>query len=127
MSLDKSIAALVPDWPPLAPSERAEVVAACTDFVRAQIRLAPFHIRFGFHVLFLAYRMVTVFRSDRAGALTDFSALPLPLVAGLERALRASTMLAFFDHPIVLRAMGEAGPAERQREFRALRAMGTAP
>lgn len=127
MSLDRTIAALVPDWPALAPAERAELVAACTGFVRTQISLAPFHIRFGFQILFLGFSLYALLHSDRAKALTAFSALPLPLVAGLERLLRASTMLAFFDHPLVLKALGEPAPAERQQSFRALRAVGAAP
>jgi hypothetical protein len=128
VSLDRTIAALVPDWPALPPAERTEVIASCTGFVRAQIGLAPFHIRFGFRVLFIAFSLYAPFRSEGAGqALTSFSALPLPLVAGLERLLRASTLLAFFEHPLVLRALGEPTPAERQQTFRAVRQAGAAP
>lgn len=127
MSLDRTIAALVPDWPDLPPPQRAELVADCTAFVRAQIALAPFHIRFGFRVLFIAFSASALFRRDRAQALTSFSALPLPLVASLERLLRASTMLAFFEHPAVLKALGEPLPAERQQTFRNLRRAGVLP
>ena len=119
MSLDRTIAALVPDWPPLPPADRAAVIADCTRFVRAQLELAPFHIRFGFRVLFIAFSIYAPNSSARA--LTSFSALPLPLVAGLERLLRASTMLAFFEHPQVLKALAEPTPAERQQTFRAMR------
>jgi hypothetical protein len=136
VSLDRTIAALIPDWPVLPPAQRGEVIAACTRFVRAQLGLAPFHIRFGFRVLFTAFLMYASFRcglfpsvAARAQALTSFSALPLPLVAGLERLLRASTMLAFFEHPLVLGALGEPASAERQQTFRGLRArqLGAAP
>ncbi len=127
MSLDRTIAALIPDWPPLPPAERADVVAECTRFVRAQLGLAPFHIRFGFRVLFIAFSLYALFSSEPGRALTSFSALPLPLVAGLERLLRASTMLAFFEHPLVLKALGEPTPAERQQTFRAVRQAGGAP
>jgi hypothetical protein len=120
VSLDRTIAALIPDWPPLPPAERAEVVADCTRFVRAQLGLAPFHIRFGFRVLFIAFSLYAPF-SQPARALRSFSALPLPLVAGLERLLRASTMLAFFEHPLVLGVLGEPTPAGRQQTFRAMR------
>jgi hypothetical protein len=129
VSLNRTIAALVPDWPVLPPTDRTQIVTACTRFVRAQLGLAPFHIRFGFRVLFLAFQAYTPFRAGlfpnaagRARALASFSALPLPLVAGLERLLRASTMLAFFDHPLVLKALREDTPAERQQTFRSLRA-----
>lgn len=130
MPLDRTIAALVPDWPPLPVADRAVVTAACIGFVRAQLARAPFHIRFGFGVLFAAFELYALFRAGRNArgrALTSFSALPLPLVAGLERLLRASTMLAFFDHPLVLAALGEPSPARRQQEFRALRAAESGP
>lgn len=129
MSLDKTIAALVPDWPELPPAERAEVTKSCIAFVRAQLALAPFHIRLGFRVLFMAYSLYLPFRAGplqspdtRARALTAFSALPLLLVGGLERLLRASTMLAFFDHPSVLKVLNEQAPSERQQSFRTVRA-----
>lgn len=121
MSLDRTITALIPDWPPLPPAQRAEVITDCTRFVRAQLGLAPFHIRFGFRVLFIAFSLYAPFSSQPGRALTSFSALPLPLVAGLERLLRASTMLAFFEHSLVLKALGEPTPAERQQAFRAVR------
>ena len=76
--------------------------------------------------LFIAFSLYAPFGPRDAGrALTSFSALPLPLVAGLERLLRASTMLAFFEHPLVLTALGEPTPAERQQTFRALRQAAT--
>ncbi len=128
MPLDRTIAALVPDWPVLPAADRALVTAVCIGFVRSQLHLAPFHIRFGFRVLFAAFAVYALFRAGpfagpqaRARALSAFSSLPLPLVAGLERLLRASTMLAFFDHPLVLAALNEPIPARRQEEFRALR------
>ena len=127
MSLDRTIAALVPDWPALPPAQRDQVIADCIAFVRAQLALAPFHIRFGFRVLFIAFSLHALFSSEPGHALTSFSALPLPLVAGLERLLRASTMLAFFEHPLVLKALGEPTPAERQQTFRTVRQAGGRP
>lgn len=131
MALDRTIAALVPEWPPLSAADHAAVTATCIGFVRSQLARAPFHIRCGFDVLFLAFCLYALVRmamtpAARAKALTEFSALPLPLVAGLERLLRASTMLAFFDHPLVLATLDEPSPARRQQEFRALRASGIA-
>lgn len=129
MDLDKVIDAVLPDWPVLPPASRIEVSAQCARFVRAQLALAPFHIRAGFAVLFASFRVYLLLtggplpsRAALGNGLTKFSALPLPLVAGLERLLRAATMLAYFDAPAVLDAMGEAGPAARQREYRALHA-----
>lgn len=122
MRLDGTIAALIPDWPELPSAIRAEVAARCAAFVRAQLRLAPFHIRFGFRVLHGAYAVYALGCADKAAALSSFSALPLPLVAGLERLLRAATMLAYCDDAAVMTAIGEERPALRQQRFRALRA-----
>ena len=123
MSLDRTIDALVPDWPPLPPAVRAQVSAHCAAFVRAQLRLAPFHIRAGFGVLFLVYSLFALLHASRSpgASLAAFAALPLPMVSGVERLLRAATMLAFFDQPAVLAAIGEDTPAVRQEKFRALR------
>jgi hypothetical protein len=128
VSLDRTIDALLPDWPPLAPSARTEVSAHCVAFVRAQLRLAPFHIRAGFRILFAAYAVYAMLRagpfpsrSARARSLSAFSALPLPMVNGVERLLRAATMLAYFDEPLVLAALGEDTPAVRQQKFSAIR------
>ena len=121
--LDATIDALVPPWPVLNPPARAEVSAHCVGFVRAQLALAPFHIRTGFGVLFLVFCVYALLRPglDRARALMAFSALPLPMVGGVERLLRAATMLAFFDDPVVVAAIGEMPADERQRQFRARR------
>jgi hypothetical protein len=127
--LDNTIDALMPDWPPLPSVERTQVRENCIGFVRAQLRLAPLHIQTGFWVLFAFYSFYTLLRAGpspdrrrRAAALTAFSALRLPMVGGVERLLRAATMLAFFDDPLVLAMMGEETPDMRQQTFRAIRA-----
>ncbi len=122
MSLDTAIDALLPDWPPLGPALRAEVSAHCVGFVRAQLRLAPFHIRAGFKLLFALFRLYALLRpGPLARSLREFSSLPLPMVSGVERLLRAATMLAFFDDALVLAAIGEDGAGLRQQKYRALR------
>lgn len=128
-SLEDTIDAVMPDWPMLSPVARAAAFAHCVDFVRAQLCLAPFHVRAGFRVLFVAYRLYALLhagpypsRSSRAAALTAFSALPFPMVEGLERILRSMSLLVFFEDPDVLAALGEDSPAMRQAVFRAKRA-----
>jgi len=125
MPLDATIDALIPAWPKLPAAERAEVAAHCIHFVRAQLRLAPFHIRAGFKLLFAAYCLYALLRpgQSRERALTEFSALKLPMVGGVERLLRAATLLAFFDEPLVLAAIGECDAATRQKNFRERRAL----
>ena len=134
MALAGIIDAILPDWPVLPPEARVEVSAGCARFVRAQLALAPLHIRAGVAVLLAAFRLYLLFtagpfasRTAKSAALTGFSALPLPLVAGLERLLRSATLLAFFDAPAVLDALGQDHPASRQRDFRALYARAGGP
>ena len=47
-----------------------------------------------------------------------FSALPLPMVYGLERLLRSATLLVYFEQPEILVALGEDTIASRQTHFR---------
>jgi hypothetical protein len=60
-------------------------------------------------------------RQALAVALTAFSTLPFPMVAGLERVLCSITLLACFEDLGVLAALGEDTPAMRQQAFRAKR------
>lgn len=128
MSLASTVDALMPEWPVLEAAVRAEVSSRCATFVRTQLTLAPLHIRTGFRVLFAAYSVYLMFvagispgRAAVSDALTAFSALPLPLVGGLERLLRSATLLAFCEDPAVRSALGEETSSDRQRIFRALR------
>jgi hypothetical protein len=128
-SFEDTIAAVMPDWPVLSPDAHAAALARCTEFVRAQLRLAPFHVRIGFWVLFTLYRVYALLRTARAAsrlapaaALTAFSSLPLPMVTGPERILRSMTVLVFFEDAAVLAALSEDTPVARQAGFRARRA-----
>lgn len=126
-SFEDMIDAAMPDWPALDPAQRALVLARCAGIARMQVRRAPCHIRIGLAALIMAFRAYALVASgaERGAigqAMGRFSALPLPMVAGLERIVRSVTVLAFFEDPMVLAALGEEGPAARQAEFRALRA-----
>jgi hypothetical protein len=57
----------------------------------------------------------------RAQALAAFSALSLPMCANLERVLRSTTLLFYFEQSEVLAALGEQTISERQMAFRARR------
>jgi hypothetical protein len=132
--LDDTIDALVPDWPVLDAEEHAAAAARCTRFIRTLLRLAPLHVRIGFRLMFAAYTFYAFAchgpfpsRLQRSAALTEFSALPFPMVGALERLLRSMTLLAFFEQPSVLSALGEETPAGRQLSHRAKRAAQVRP
>jgi hypothetical protein len=129
LSLEDIVDAAIPDWPTLAPADRAAVFVACAGFARAQMRKAPFHIRAGFTLLYWTFRLYALVRvgpfasrQARSRLLSEFSSLPLPMVSGVERVVRTTTLLAFFDSPQVLAALGEESPETRQELFRQRRA-----
>ena len=110
MSLDATVASLLPDWPPLPPADRDSVSRHCAAFVRRQIGLAPAHIRFGIWTLFALFTAFSAARLGKADAasLARFSAIGPAAFAGLERILRSMTLLAFLEHPAVLAAVAAA-------------------
>ena len=119
------ILAVVPEWPVLGATDRSQVIESCMKTVRGQLRLAPLHIRVGFSVLLMTFEVFVLLTRgpfvslrSRSNALAKFSELPLPMVAGLERVLRSTVVLAFFEHPAVLAALGEDALALRQKAFR---------
>lgn len=127
-ALHQTVASLIPDWPTLDAEERVRVAARCGDLVMRQLMLAPFYTRLGFHLLFFAWRIFRLLRLQVGRsrpacerALRSFSALPLPIVASLERLLRATTLLFYFEQPEVLIALGEETIAARQKRFRTKR------
>jgi hypothetical protein len=116
--LEPIIEALLPEWPPLDARVREGVLHDTVGSVVRQLSLAPAHISFGIRALLVGFRIYAFVRlglqplglaspSARAKALAEFSALPLPMVEGLERVLRATTVLAFMDNATVLAAIGE--------------------
>ena len=128
-SFDGTICALMPDWPDLPADERKIVSTACARAARAQLARAPFHIRTGFSVLFQCYRVYALLvagpfagGNKLSRAVVKFSALPLPMVAGLERVLRATTMLAYLEHRSVTTRIGEEASSDRLAVFRTRRA-----
>ena len=117
-ALDATVDALLPEWPGLPLDRRALVSRHCAAFVRRQIGLAPAHVRLGIHVLFAAFCIVAAVRfglalprERRAAALAWFARAPVPPFAALERVLRSMTTVAFLDHPEVVKAVANAGPA----------------
>ena len=108
--LDTTIESLLPEWPPLADTDRRAVSRHCAAFVRGQIALAPAHIRLGVRLLFalfIAFATLRLARADGA-TLARFASFGPPPFAGLERVLRSMTLLAFLEHPAVRTAAAAA-------------------
>jgi len=119
VAIDAMIDALLPEWPALPPERRMCVSADCTRFVRRQIALSPAHIRFGIHVLFVAFCLFaflrlgarplgSVPRERRTLALRAFAREQVAPLVALERVLRSMTIVAYLEHADVLAAIAEA-------------------
>lgn len=127
------VASVLPAYPTLDQEEKAQVLAAVTEFMGAELSLAPWHIRFGlttigigcvaFCRLWLRGRRIDLVPAERRtatfAAWERFSGNP---GRGFMRALRSMTTLAFYDHPQVLLALGVTNPREHQEERRQYRA-----
>jgi hypothetical protein len=130
--LDALFEAAVPELAPLDPIRAATVRQDCAESARRQLRASPLHIREAMRVLswlFAAYVLLAarktpsgMTRREIGRALSGFSRLPLGSLAALERLSRSLTLLAYFEHPTVLKALGEMPLGERQTVYRARRA-----
>lgn len=124
----KTVAAIVPDWPSIDAAVRMDVAFRCANLVLEQISRAPFYSRIGFKGLFVLFRIFrrlrTVYKSPeelREHTLHAFSSLPIPMAGTLERVLRSTTLLFYFEQPEVLTAVGEETIPTRQATYRAKR------
>jgi hypothetical protein len=124
-ALQKTVAAIIPDWPLIDATVRTELAIRCANLVRKQISLAPFYSRMGFRALFVGYRAFTIICAGlspssvrRKNSLYAFSRLPLPMAATLERVLRSTTFLFYFEQPEVLEALHEETITARQVAYR---------
>jgi hypothetical protein len=130
--LDALFEAAAPDLAPLDPTQAAMVRQDCAESARRQLRASPLHIREAMRVLswlFAVFALLTarktpwgMTRREIGRTLSGFSRLPLGSLAALERLSRSLTLLAYFEHPAVLKALGEMPLDERQTTFRGRRA-----
>ncbi len=122
----------LPDWPALGSETRMRVIADVELFVRNALALAPFHVWLGSLVLSIAAGLFVTLLSPglspaggsnhRAAALLAvFHRLPGPGGA-IVRLYRSLTVLAFYEHPLVVAAMGVEDPSRHHDRFRAERA-----
>ena len=125
--LKKIIYALVPLQPVLSQSKLDEVRCRCFIFVKTQISLAPFHIRFGLKLLISIFYIFALLRFGPfvfennlklEKAFSRFTSLNLPVVADFDRALRSMTLLSFMDDAMVLSVFDEQTTANRHIKYR---------
>lgn len=131
------VAALAPDEPALAPAEREAAHAAAADFLRRQLAIAPFHVRFAMRLLGLAFFAAALAAglgrpfanrelAWRRAFIDRVSRSSMP-GAMLVRLYRSLTLLAYLEQPAVRTALGADTVSERIAERRAMRLRQPAP
>jgi hypothetical protein len=109
----------------LSVAERERVHRDVVAFVRAEIALAPAHIRFVLRVLagtFAAWIILTRLAGiDVAAAIAAWSHLTGPPGGMLIRLLRSLALLAFGEHPLVRARLGEPSVTALQSDRRLAR------
>lgn len=107
--------AVLPDYPPLAPRNRAEVEGRVAAFLDHQPRLAPTHVRFGLCFLGCGFRLASFVRAGRGFAALDLAPRRAAIdwwehLSGPTRSFirfyRSLALLAFFEDSVVLSALG---------------------
>lgn len=110
------VATLLPQHPSL-PHQDVEVVADdVTRHVAAQLEQLPPHLALGYRLGLTAFRAAPLLRYARTWAaltpherrsfLTSWEALPVAPTRDLIKLLRSLVLFAYYDHPVVRRALG---------------------
>ncbi len=118
----------LPDWPRLEPPQRQAALADTAAFVKAEIAIAPSHIRFGVGLLTAAFFLgaLVVGRGrgfGRRGPAWRRSYLRRwlklgPQAQALVRLVRSLTLLAYLEHALVLEVLGVEPGRKRQERYR---------
>ena len=131
--LRPAVTGMVPDWPPLSPTDRDTVRADAVEHVVAVVGGAPLHFRIGIFGLAVGFALAAALlgfgrgygRRDLAWRIR-FDALwnrcrgPM---RSYERLVHSLTVLASLEHPISRRAMGLETDMARQDRMRRLRSV----
>lgn len=110
------IDASIPGYPPLDPVEAALVRQRVRTSAETQIRAAPLHVRMALRTMlasFLLFVLIAKRRSvegltpgARSAILSQFSRVMPPVFSAMERLIRSATLLAYYEDPAVLAALG---------------------
>ncbi len=113
---------VVPAYPDLDESERSRVQIAVTDFVASQIEGLPVHLALPYRWALTAFEWLALLRfGSRFGALASSSQaaylrlwadFPIGPPRDFVKLIRSCALLAYFDHPAVVRRLpGAPAPA----------------
>lgn len=122
--LRQIVRALVPSHPNLEPGTRDQVEVAVVDFVADQIGSLPSFMRVPYSVALVGFDWLAVLRfgrpytrlgaaqSQRYVALWDGA--PIGVFRDFVKLLRSCTLLAYLDHPLVMRELEVAAGLETE-------------
>jgi hypothetical protein len=116
---------MLPEWPPLNPAAQGVVAGEIAGFIRRNLALAPAHVRAGVLVVSIGLVFWQLLRAPLAAmgsparrrTLVSCQRIHGP-VSAVVRLYRSLTVLAFYEHPVVIAAMGTEDPVARQNRFR---------
>jgi hypothetical protein len=118
---------MLPEWPPLNAAAQGIVAGEIAGFVRRNLARAPAHVRAGVLVVSIGLVFWQLLRAPLAAmgsparrrALVSCQRIQGQVsVSAVVRLYRSLTVLAFYEHPLVVAAMGTEDPAARQNRFR---------
>jgi hypothetical protein len=110
--------AALPEWPVVDDDARRRGRDAAAAFVRAEIALAPAHIRCGIAVLGTAFHITWML----CGGNVESAVRLAPPLRKYWQLIHQLAVLAYLEHPDILNAIGMENGAARQATFRARRA-----
>lgn len=99
---------LAPDYPPLTPDQQRHVHASVAESVGGALRRAPWHIRlaaWGLSITLVTWVAIFGGQARAERSVARFGALGGVFRDGL-KLFRSLVVLAYYEHPTVLHAMG---------------------
>lgn len=130
-SLNSLVSSLMPTWPPLRQVVREGIQQEIVSFIRAELRLAPAHIRIGVAILTISFffaaflfgkgrgfrKKSIVWRKEFIERWERWT----PHTRALIRLYRSFTLLAFLENPRVTEVLRVEDARQHQERYRAIR------
>jgi hypothetical protein len=125
-TLQGIVATLMPDFPELCAEDRRAIAGDVTHYVAAQIEAMPAFLRIPYRVALLAFELLPVVRYGRPfgrlhpkardAYLAWWSDAPGAAMRDSVKLIRSTSLLVFFDHPLVRTQLDRQRRADSRRD-----------
>ncbi len=105
------VATLLPTYPDLEPEQRRQIEQNVADYVAGQIAAMPTFLRFPYRSALLGFDLLSIprhgrrfsslSRAPRESYIASWDTAVLPPMRDFLKLVRSTTLLVFFDHPVV--------------------------